>query len=590
MAKLKAVSLECAIGFNWVCLVILLAGCSVPVSQPLATAPIPAYPLLASTPSRVVLPASPTPFLPAANTPTAKPVFSIWINPAVPQGLSHSIRLAAPLQPVEKQESALFQVDFSAAADGNLPVLKEATWIYALVAPFPTLVDGVTRDDLLQAWRGTAGGDFKGRPILLDQNTLDVFQKIWGMPGSQAVRVLPAGQLLDVAWGERPSWALVPFESLEPRWKVLAVDGMSPLQKDFTVDGYFLSVHLALMGQPSGLVALKKNASIDLASLVPATNRDPQKMTVVIMTGVTGLVRALAYRMEIRSITYPGEAIAGWLRSADFTHISNEVSFTSTCPYPQPLSLSLLFCSRESYLGLLDYVGANIIELTGNHNLDWGEEAALNTLDLYQQRGWHTFGGGRNLEDAQKPLLIDHHGNRLAFIGCNLVGPVEAWATPDHPGAAPCGDKGWMVSQIKAVRSAGYLPIVTFQYSENYTDTAGYQEKADYRSMVDAGAVIVDGSQAHTPKGMEFYQDGFIHYGLGNLFFDQMEVQVGDKLVTTTQDEFIDRHVFYAGRYIGVDLLTARLENWARPRPMSESERNAFLKVIFAASGWYNEP
>ncbi len=40
------------------------------------------------------------------------------------------------------------------------------------------------------------------------------------------------------------------------------------------------------------------------------------------------------------------------------------------------------------------------------------------------------FGGGRNLSVKQKtPLLIEHHGNKLAFFGCNAVGPSGAFAT-----------------------------------------------------------------------------------------------------------------------------------------------------------------
>ncbi len=43
--------------------------------------------------------------------------------------------------------------------------------------------------------------------------------------------------------------------------------------------------------------------------------------------------------------------------------------------------------------------------------------------------------------------------------------------------------------------------------------------------MKDAGADIVSGSQAHQPQGMEIRGDGFINYGLGNLFFGQASGQ-----------------------------------------------------------------
>jgi poly-gamma-glutamate synthesis protein (capsule biosynthesis protein) len=101
----------------------------------------------------------------------------------------------------------------------------------------------------------------------------------------------------------------------------------------------------------------------------------------------------------------------------------------------------------------------------------------------------------------------------------------------------------------------------------------------DFRAAVDAGAVIVSGSQAHTPQTLEFYGGALIHYGLGNLFFDQM-------WSTATRQEFLDRHIFYDGRHISTELLTAMLEDYAQPRPMTPDERRALLEVIFSASGW----
>jgi len=97
--------------------------------------------------------------------------------------------------------------------------------------------------------------------------------------------------------------------------------------------------------------------------------------------------------------------------------------------------------------------------------------------------------------------------------------------------------------------------------------------------MVDAGAVIVSGSQAHHPQGFEFYKGAFIHYGLGNLFFDQM-------WSTGTRQEIVDRHVIYQGRHISTELHTYLLEDYAQPRPMTPEERRELLKAVFKASGW----
>jgi poly-gamma-glutamate capsule biosynthesis protein CapA/YwtB (metallophosphatase superfamily) len=98
--------------------------------------------------------------------------------------------------------------------------------------------------------------------------------------------------------------------------------------------------------------------------------------------------------------------------------------------------------------------------------------------------------------------------------------------------------------------------------------------------MAQAGAVIVSGSQAHQPQALEFENGALIHYGLGNLFFDQYDVS------KATRQGFIDRHIFYDGRYIGTELLEIQFVDYARPRPMTAAERDDLLNSVFKASGW----
>jgi hypothetical protein len=291
------------------------------------------------------------------------------------------------------------------------------------------------------------------------------------------------------------------------------------------------------------------------------------------------MVRATAYTMEQRGLTYPGQDVRAWLREADLTHISNEVPFAQDCPYPNPVQADVRFCSDPRYIALLEDVGTDLVELTGDHFHDWGREAMMLTLDLYSQRGWPTYGGGANLDEGRQPLKLEHNGNRLAFIGCNGKGGSFAQASATQPGSVAC-DMGWMAAQVTRLREEGYLPIVTFQHFEYYTYQAQPPQQRDFRAMAQAGAVIVSGSQAHQPQALEFSGDALIHYGLGNLFFDQYEVS------PATRQAFIDRHVFYDGRYIGTELLPILFVDYARPRPMNAGEREELLKAVFSASGW----
>ena len=504
----------------------------------------------------------------------------LWIGPAIPDSLRQAaLKWGFPIAFNSTYSNLKLDVD----PQPRLGEDQVASWIYVLVTPFPTVMDGVTSKELIDGWHGSSSGPFSGRPFLMDAATLAAFSAIWGQPASGVVQTAPANQLLDMAWAERPSWAIIPFEALNPRWKVLAVDGQSPIDKNFVssqiISGTTITYPL--------LVSFRLSC-IDPCPVSPLpapapSNRDPSKMTVVVMTGTTSLVRGTAYMMSIKGITYPGRDIQAWLAQADITHISNETSFYSGCPPPVMDLVGLKFCSDPRYIALLNYVGADVVELTGNHLIDYGPQPFLDTLAMYRQNNILYYGGGKNLSDARQPLLIENHGNKIAFIGCNSVNIGQfPTAASDRPGAAPC-DYNYITQQITQLRSQGYLVIMTFQYYETLDSQPFDAQIRDFRLMAQAGADIVQGSQAHFPQSMEFYQGGFIHYGLGNLFFDQM----GDApKIPGIRREFIDRHVFYDGRYISTELLTAMLEDYSRPRPMTADERAAFLSEYFSLSGW----
>lgn len=498
---------------------------------------------------------------------------TLWVDPALPAALRQAVTLPPEIgvTPVSGQASLRLEVGDS------LPLTR---WVYALVAPFLTLVDEVASADLLSAWKGQGSGPFAGRPLLVDDSTYAVFTAKWGEPAPGAVQVLPAESLLGAAWDSGKAWALLPFETLEPRWKVLEVDGQSPLRKEFDLSAYSLAVPVSLVGDPARVEEANTLIGSQAATpLLPPSNRDASKLTVVAMTGVTALVRATAFTMERRGVLYPGTDIGDWLRQADITHISNEVPFAQNCPYPNPVQEGLRFCSADRYIELLEDMGTDVVELTGDHFQDWGQEAMYHTLEMYRERGWGYYGGGENLQDGRKALVVEHNGNRLAFIGCNGKGGSFAQAGANRPGAVTC-DFPWMEAEIARLRSEGYLPVATFQHFEYYTYAAQPNQERDFRALAQAGAVVVSGSQAHQPQAMEFLDQAFIHYGLGNLFFDQYDVSAA------TRQGFIDRHVFYDGRYIGTELLTIQFVDYARPRPMTPDERQDVLTKVFNASGW----
>lgn len=559
-------------GLCWLIAVLLLAGCNLasgPAPAPSAVgaaydpATRPPTPLVTADEPSATSTADPTP-TPTASprpvTPTPAPWF-VGAAPGVPEDVVAAAR--------EVVDANAGRFGWSESGEGEVTLVLDdgqplARWTYAVAGPFATVEDGVSMDELLSSWQTGAG-----RSPVLTEATSSLLKFLWG-PGAVQGSV-PPDALVDALWQQRPAWSLIPFHRLTPELKVLRVDGVSPVDADFDPAAYPFTVQVGVSGEAEAVAAFVEAWS------GPTTNRDSAKMTRVAMTGVTALVRATAYQMEIRSLLYPGEEVAPVLQTADIAHVSNEVSFVPGCPPPHYVG-DPVFCSDPRYLDLLTHLGVDVVELTGNHLNDWGANYTPGSLDLYKEAGIRTFGGGRNLAEAREPAVFEHNGNRIAFVGCNPVGPAGAWATAERAGALPCDYEAFK-GRIGELRDEGHLVIATQQYRELYHYAPGAQQRADFRALAEAGAAAVSGSQGHHAQGFDFHEGAFIHYGLGNLFFDQMD-RLG------TRQTLVDTYVIYDGRLLGVELWTGLIENYARPRRMTAEERAELLQILFEASGW----
>lgn len=534
--------------------VLILVGCSLNGPLQLATN--------TSVPS--------TPFIPPSATPDPLAQISFW-GGDLPEVLSKTIFLPAGVKEVADERDA--NIRLGQMSEGDF------TWIYVLVAPFPTIVDDVPLDEIMQTWQGKGNIDFQDQPLLMTEQTKQYFEKIWGTADAQGVWIDDKETILTTAWNVTTAWAIIPFEDLEPRWKVIRVNGLSPLYSSLDMNEYPLVIHFGLSGEEDLVNIFAKALEASSPGLVK-TNWNPDKMTTVLMTGTTTLARMVGLRMKENGVDWPGKEIRSWMVEPDFTHISNEASFYENCPEYDPWYITTTFCSLPENIELFQDLDVNVIELTGNHLLDYGPLPLTFTLDLYAKRGWGTFGGGATAGQAREPLLVEKNGNKIAFIGCNNSDNAREWATDEQPGAAHC-DFERMTQEIADLKAKGYSVIATLQDLESYAPMPLPYIRDHFIQVAQMGAEIVSGSSAHFPQGFEFDNQSFIHFGLGNLFFDQM-----DYPVVGTRREFLDRHVFYEGRYINTELLTAMLEDYAQPRPMTLDERRQFLSELFAVSNW----
>lgn len=438
----------------------------------------------------------------------------------------------------------------------------EASVSYYLLLPtvaFPSFQPGISRERL----DAIRGGEHDPALVLTDE--VAEILRAEGITISPQTRIIAAGQLYNTLWSDRRLFTLMPFDDLMPRFRVLDVDESHPLDVD--LDDYPFA----------------------FASQTP--NYHPERLTRVVLSGVTALTRATKRVLDQNGIEWAASGIVPYVSQADFFHTSNEVSIYPTCPQTSGPTLggSFSFCSKQEHFDLFELIGLDIVELSGNHNNDYGYDAYFDTLDWYEERDIMTVGGGRTLEEARSPLILDHHGNSIAMVACNWVGPYYAIVNEDpslaggiRPGAAFC-DVDWLRETLPALSDEHDLVIVTIQYLEKDEYTPTDEQRSDFRFLAQLGADIVMGTSSHFPQTYEFFPqsrgESFIHYGMGNLFFDQ--TFLGGRRF------FMNQLFVYEGRLLTVDPFTGLIDGMGRPRPMTPGERENFLFLMMNEYGGF---
>src|SRR5689334_14882038 len=126
---------------------------------------------------------SATPIPTATSTPVIHPTATITNTPR-PDGLWISPGVPTTLRTLAESWN-IPRVNDPAAATQILDVSDSGSaWIYALVAPFPTVTDDVLFADLLSTWQGVPAGPLAGHTLMMDESTLAAFTVIWGEPAS----------------------------------------------------------------------------------------------------------------------------------------------------------------------------------------------------------------------------------------------------------------------------------------------------------------------------------------------------------------------------------------------------------------------
>ena len=186
--------------------------------------------------------------------------------------------------------------------------------------------------------------------------------------------------------------------------------------------------------------------------------------------------------------------------------------------------------------------GFDVVSLASNHAMDWGEDALLDTISMFRERGMQVVGAGRNLGEARRPALMERNGVRVAVLAYCSVLQAGYAAGHDTPGIAPLrahtyyepfeyqagvpprvvtvpypDDLAGMAEDIAAAKKTAHVVVLSLHWGIHFIPRmiADYQTVAA-RAAFEAGADLILGHHAHVPKAIETHRGKVCFYSLSN--------------------------------------------------------------------------
>ncbi len=233
------------------------------------------------------------------------------------------------------------------------------------------------------------------------------------------------------------------------------------------------------------------------------------------------LDRGVRKVIDENSITYPFEKIKSCISQNDLAFFNLECPVAgSTDGYPMNKRYS--FRAEPEYIEGIKYAGFTIASVANNHTIDYGKSGFLKTIELLNTDSIFTVGGGKNQQEAFKPLLIEKNGETFAFFGM-LEFLLEGTTFNENKPYPAFGQIDRLCKIIQEYNDIIDNIIVSFHWGKE-NDIYPTSRQTEYaHKVIDAGADLVLGHHPHVIQGIETYRNKLILYSLGNFVFDHSE-------------------------------------------------------------------
>jgi poly-gamma-glutamate synthesis protein (capsule biosynthesis protein) len=270
------------------------------------------------------------------------------------------------------------------------------------------------------------------------------------------------------------------------------------------------------------------------------------------------LGRGVEEIMEAEDFDFPYKKIQTFVQSHDVAIANFEASVPDT--HKTTKSGELQFSvSRSALKGLRD-AGFDIMSLSNNHALDYGERGYLHTRSGLEDIG---------LEAIGHPTNHEEYGSTVITVGDTKVG-ILAVHTLHNRNATTSFE-----SLIDSLETQSDVQFVFVHWGEEYKKEHDRPEEELAHFLIDQGIDAIIGHHPHVIQDVELYKNKPIFYSLGNLVFDQYfnpDVQTGYFVQTVFEKDRIRFEI------VPHDSLKIR----SQPSLQIGDERNSTLQTILS--------
>jgi poly-gamma-glutamate capsule biosynthesis protein CapA/YwtB (metallophosphatase superfamily) len=271
------------------------------------------------------------------------------------------------------------------------------------------------------------------------------------------------------------------------------------------------------------------NTSPQIVDSTPVVNEEPRKPELRFMAiGDIMLGRGVGFRLKkAGDYRKAFEKVSFYLDMGDIVFANLETPLTESSHGLDEDRKIVLKAEPESVVALTS-AGINLVSLANNHMMDYYEKGLMDTIELLDRNNIAHAGGGKNIDEARKPAIIEKNGLKIGLLAYTDMAELVFAGNPylsfaagkEKSGVAPRKYE-IVMEDVSKLRDQVDILAVSLHWGIEESFKIAPEQVEFARSLIDNGVDLILGHHPHQFQGIEVYKGKPIIYSMGNILFDQ---------------------------------------------------------------------